>query len=173
MKKTLMVASIMLLAASFSYAQTSKTGDTDLKVTVGAEAAIVVNTATSGFTSSGIFGDYTANTSLTYYIRTITGGTISLQITSDFACGGGPCVATPPSTGDALTYVNTVSAPGLAVSGTQTASTAATSPVATFGADIQSSKTGNSASVAWTLTNDPHYKAGTYDATATFTIAAV
>jgi len=172
MKRILALASIMLFAASLSYAQTSPTGTSTLSVNVGAEAAIVV-TSTTALTSGSIFGDYTGTTGLTYYIRTVTGGTISLEVTGDFACGGGPCVTTPPSAGDALTYVNTVSTPGTAVVGTPlTASTSASTGVATFGAAVQSAKTGNSASVAWDLTNDPHYKAGPYSATVTFTISA-
>jgi hypothetical protein len=44
--------------------------------------------------------------------------------------------------------------------------------VATFSASSESLAAGNTASVAWSLTNDPAYKAGSYSAVATFTIAA-
>jgi len=54
------------------------------------------------------------------------GGRITLKVTSDFACGGGPCIATPPTTGDALTYTCTVASPGTGCTGTQTTSTTAT-----------------------------------------------
>ena len=93
-------------------------------------------------------------------------------MTTDFSPAGGPSVASPPTAGDTLTYTCTVSAPGSACSGSQTASTTVATPVATFGADAHSAAAGNSASVDWTLTNDPVYKAGTYSATVTFTISA-
>ena len=174
MKKLLMVASGMLLAASFSYGQSSNTATATLSVAVGQEAAIAVN-STSPFVSGGIFQPYTATTSLTYWIRTSSGGsggTISLQVTSDFSGSGGPSVTNPVTAGDALTYLNTVSAPGTPVSGPLTASTGASTGVATFPSDVQSTKSGNSASTAWTLTNDPAYKAGSYSATVTYTISA-
>jgi hypothetical protein len=52
-----------------------------------------------------------------------------------------------------------------------TASTSAATNVATFGTDAHSSISGNSASVAWSLTNDPTYQTGPYTATVTFTIS--
>ena len=97
MKKLLAVLPILLLAASVSHAQSS-TGTSTLSVTVGAEAAIVVN-ATPAFASSGIFGNYTATTPFTYYVRTITGGSVVVEITTNFSTGGvggGPSVANPP-----------------------------------------------------------------------------
>ena len=178
MKKTLMVASIMLLAASFSYAQ-SPTATANLSVTVGAEAAIVVNSSPA-FASSGIFGNYTSATALTYYVRTITSGTVTVEITTDFSTGGtngGPSVAAPPVSGDLLTYSCTAAAPSAGTatpcSSAVTASTSTATSVVAFGANTQSAKAGNSATTAWTLTNDPSYKAGSYTAVATYTIAAV
>ena len=171
MKKILALVPILLLAASVSHAQT--TGTTTLGVTVGAEAAIVINTAATNFTEgSGSFAAYTASTAFTYYIRTISLGTITLEITSDFSPALGPSVATSGSTGDTLTYANTVQLPGTAAGG-QPASTTAQTAVASFGANALSAKTGNTVnSVAWTLVNDPAYKASSYSAVATFTISA-
>jgi hypothetical protein len=178
MKKLLIAAPALLLAASLSYAQSSTTGTSTLSVTVGAEAAIVVQT-TPSFSSSGIFGNYTATTPLTYFVRTITGGNIVVEVTSDFSTGGvggGPSVANPPTAGDLLTYTCSAGAPvtgsATACSSAQTASTSATTNVVTFGATTQSAKTGNSASTSWTLVNDPSYKAGSYSATVTYTISA-
>jgi hypothetical protein len=177
MKKLLMVASIMLLAASMSYAQNAS-GTSTLSVSVGAEAAIVVDT-TPAFQSTGIFGNYTATTPFTYYVRTIAGGTVTVQITSDFSTGGtggGPSVATPPTPGDTLTYACTAAAPvtgsATACATPQTASTTVATNVVTFAATTQSAKAGNSGSTSWTLINDPAYKAGSYSATATYTISA-
>lgn len=175
-KKTTLITVCALLAMA-GLAQAQNTGTTTLSVTVGPEAALTVNTSTTTLTtSSTTFGNpFTGNTSLTYMIRTTktTGtGTLSLKITADFAGTGGPSVATPPSTGDALTYTCTVSAPGTACTGSQTASTTTSTGLGTWGGGASSAKAGNSASVAWSLTDDPVYAQGTYTATATFTISA-
>ena len=176
MKKLLMVASIILLGASMSYGQNSGTATANLSVTVGAEAAIVVNSSPA-FSSTGIFGDYKSTTALTYYVRTITSGSVTVQITSDFSDGSNhqPSVAAPAA-GDLLTYSCTAAAPVTGAANpcgsSVTASTTAATAVIDFVAGTQSAKAGNSATTSWTLTNDPSYKAGTYSATATYTISA-
>ncbi len=155
--------------------QFATTGTTTVSVTVGAEAAIRIDTSTTTLTTAATtFAAYTGTTSLTYKIRTTqsTGtGAITSRVTTDFAPTGGPSVATPPTAGDLLQYTCTIASPGTACSGTQTASTSADTSVATFGADARSALAGNSGSVAWTLTNDPVYKTGTYTATVTFTMS--
>jgi len=172
---------MLLFAASVSHAQ-SNTGSSTLSVTVGAEAAIVVAT-TPPFSSVGIFGNYTATTPFTYYVRTTSGGAggaVTVEITTDFSPGGpggGPSVTAPPTTGDLLTYACTVANAGgvgtpTACTGPMTASTAAATNVLTFAPGTQSAKTGGSGSTSWTLVNDPVYKAGTYSAVATYTISA-
>jgi len=178
-KKTVFLAAVcaLLILTGLAQAQPAASGTTSLSVAVSAEAALTVNTATTNLsTASTTFGNpYTGSTTLTYLIRTgkTSGtGTLTLKITADFAGAGGPSVGTPPTTGDALTYTCTVSSPGTACTGSQTASTSASTPLATWGAAASSTKAGNSASVAWSLTDDPVYAAGTYTATATFTISA-
>jgi hypothetical protein len=180
MKKILALASVLLLAASLSYAQgtPSATGTANLTVNVGAEAAITVG-STSAFSSTGIFGNFLTTTPLTYFVRTKTAGTITVQITTDFSTGGvggGPSVANPPVTSDALFYNCT---PGSPATGTATgcttntvASTTTGTAVVTFGANVTTPITGTSASVAWDLPNDPAYLQGKYTAVATFTISA-
>ncbi len=157
-------------------AQFASTGTTTVSVTVGSEAAIQINTATTTLTTAATtFADYTGTTNLTYKIRTTQGsgtGTITLRVTTDFSPAGGPSVASPPTAGDLLQYTCTVASPGTACAGSQTASTSSDTSVGTFGADARSTAAGNSGSVAWTLTNDPVYKTGTYTATVTFTISA-
>lgn len=165
----------MALFAGLLQAQFGPTGTTTISVSVGSEASLRVDTATTTLTAGGTFANYAGTTNLTYKIRTAqsTGsGTITARVTTDFSPAGGPSVASPPTAGDLLEYTCTVSAPGTACAGTQTASTAADTSVATFGADATSVAAGNSGSVAWTLTNDPVYKTGTYTAVVTFTIAA-
>lgn len=163
-------------AASASAQTFAGSGTTTLSVTVAAEASIAINSGTTSLSTTGtLFADYTGSTNFTYKVRTgqsSGSGSIVLQITQDFNGTGGPSVASPPSAGDALTYTCTVASSGTGCSSAQTASTTATTPVATFGADAHSTKSGDAGSVAWTLTNDPVYKTGNYTATATFTISA-
>ena len=166
------VACALLPLPGLAQAQT-----TTLAVVVGPEAALSVTTATTSLaTTSSTFGSsYAGTTTLGYTIRTTKSsgtGTITVQITSDFNGAGGPSVANPPTAGDALTYTCSVSTPGTPCSGSQTAATKAATAVANFGAGASSSKSGNAASVAWSLTDDPIYARGTYSATATFTISA-
>jgi len=167
------LASLLVLAGT-AQAQFAPTGTTSVSVAVAAEAALSVTSTTSLTNTGTIFNDYTGSTAFTYKIRTGSSTTynIGLQVTQDFNPAGGPSIATPPTSGDALTYQNTVSTPGTGVSGTQTASTANKTGVATFGAGANSAKAGNSGSVAWNLTDDPQYSAGSYSATITFTISA-
>ena len=167
----------VLIVASASAAQLgSTTGTTTISVSVGAEAGLTVNTATTTLAEvGGNFTAYTGTTGLTYYVRTTqnTGsGSITLKVTTDFAPAGGPSIGSPPTAGDKLAYTCTVSAPGSACVGSVTSSTSASTSVGTFGADAHSVFAGNTASTSWTLTNDPAYKVGTYNATITYTISA-
>lgn len=171
------IACCLLASTGLAQAQ-SNTGTTTLSVSVGPEAALTVTTGTTTLAngaSTTFANPYTGTTSLTYFVRTTktTGtGTLTLKITADFSGVGGPSVGTPPSTGDALTYSCTVSAPGTACTGPLTASTSASTGFGSWGPAANSTKAGNSASVAWSLTDDPVYATGTYTATATFTIAS-
>ncbi len=172
MKRLTIIACALLAFTGFALAQT-----TTLSVAVGPEAALTVTTGTTNLTTAGtnFTVPFTGTTAFTYQIRTTkAGGTgsITSKVTADFGPANGPSVTTPPSTGDALTYSCTVSNPGTACTGSQTASTSASTGVATFGANAQSTKAGNSGSVAWSLTDDPVYATGTYTATVTFTISA-
>jgi len=172
----------LLFTGSLAHAQLgTTTGTTTASVTVLAEAALSAITATTTLASAGTnFTNYTGTTSMTYFVRTTkVGGTgsITLKVTTDFSPAGGPSVTTAPSAGDALTYSCTVANPGnngtaTACTGPVTASTAASTALAVFGTDNRSLVTGNSASVSWTLTNDPKYQTGTYTATVTLTISA-
>ena len=177
MKKMFALAAIgMLCLSPMAFAQYGTTGTTNLQLTVGAEAALNVTTAATPLTTStsNFSNPFSGTTNFNYKIRTTkVGGTgnVTAQVTSDFtAATNGPSVAAPPTAGDALTYTCTVAAPGTACSGSQTASTASSTPIASFGADAHA--VGNSGSVDWSLTNDPVYPTGSYSATVTFTISA-
>jgi len=176
-KKLVLLATLAALLVPCAFAQLGTTAPTStVSVTVGPEAGLTINTADAPLTTAGTnFSDYTGTTNFTYFIRTTqSGGTgnITLQVTGDFAPSGGPSVANPPSTGDALTYAVTASTPAVKATGTLTSSKAAATAVASFGANARSAKTGNTGSTAWTLTNDPQYATGSYTATVTWTISA-
>jgi len=164
----------VILMAPAAFGQFAATGTTSVSVTVAAEAAIRIDTATTTLTAPSLFADYVGTTSFTYKVRTGTAsgaGTITLQVTSDFGAGG-PSVATPPSAGDTLAYTCTVAAPATGCTGSLNASTSAATSVATFSHDAHSLKAGTTGSTGWVLTNDPVYKVGTYSATVTYTISA-
>lgn len=170
MKKYFLIAVCATLAALAPLAQAdSATGTTTVSVTIGPEASLTVDTATTTLTTTGtVFNDYTGTTNLTYKIRTsATGGSgsITAQVQADFASGG-PSVA-----GGDLTYTCTVSSPGTACS-QQTASISSATPVASFGADARSADNGNAASTSWTLKNRPQVKTGTYSVTVLYTVSA-
>jgi hypothetical protein len=176
-KPILFVLAALLIVCPAIQAQFAATGTTAVQVNVVAEAALQVTTSTTTLTSVGtLFSNYTGTTNLTYKIRTAGGsgtGSITAKVTTDFSPANGPSVGSPPTAGDALDYTCTVSAPGTACTGSVTASTASATSVATFGANANSTSAGNTASTAWTLTNDPAYKVGTYTATVTYTIGLV
>ena len=131
-----------------------------------------------------IFNSYTGNlTGLQYRARTTStgGGSITVKATTDFPCAsGGPCIATPPTPGDALTYVCSGATLGSNCSGTQTVSTTTSTSVVsgipasacTGGGGSCSTADPNTVNLTFILTNDPKYKTGSYSATLTFTISA-
>jgi hypothetical protein len=175
--KTLpLLALCLLFTASVGHAQGSATGPTTVSVTVGPEASLTVNSTTTLATTGTVFNNYTGTTTATYLIRTTQSGgsgSITLKVTTDFTPANGPSVTTPPTSGDKLAYTCGGAAPATPCTGSQTASTSASTPVVTFGADAHAtSASGSTATAAWTLTNDPVYKTGTYQATVTFTISA-
>jgi hypothetical protein len=179
MKKILTLVAALLLTVSLAHAQLgTSTGTTTVSVTVAAEAALNVTNGSTSLTSTGTnFTNYTGSTSLTYFVRTTQSGgsgSITLKVTTDFSPANGPSVGTPPSSGDKLAYTCTLTGVGTACSGSVTSSTSAATNVATFGADAHTATFpgGDSATTAWTLTNDPKYKTGSYSATVTYTISA-
>jgi hypothetical protein len=128
------------------------------------------------------FSSFTGNLSIQYDARTTQstgGGSITVEVTSDFTPAGGPSIASPPSAGDKLTYTCSGATLGTGCSGTQkVSSTASTSVISlsatecTGGGGSCSSANPNTVTLNFTLTDDPAYKAGSYSATVTFTISA-
>jgi hypothetical protein len=167
-----------LLIAGVAFCQTFATnGTTTLSVNVGAEASIAITTATTPLTGAGAFANFTGTTNFNYKVRTLRsggGGTVTVQITSDFGAGvTTPSVEHPPDAADTLSCTCTVVSPGTGCTSAQTMVWGSASTIASFGVNAHSARpysTGNS--VGWTLVNDPIYETGNYSATATFTISA-
>jgi hypothetical protein len=143
-------------------------------------------TASTTLTKTGsVFTTYAsaAPVNLQYRARTTQGtgaATITVKATTDFACAaGGPCIATPPTAGDALTYTCTGATLGSNCSGALTIRTTTSTGVVTIpatactgGGGTCSSVSPNTLNVNFSLTDDPKYKTGSYSATLTFTISA-
>lgn len=179
MKKILITVSLLALASMLTASRANaqygtSTGTTTINVTIGTMAGLTVSNSSTNLALNGS-NQFAGTTNLTYYVRTSTTGghgTINLKVTSDFSPSGGPSVASPLSSGDALTFTCTVASPGTANTGTHNASTTTGMNVATFGANAHTTSSGSTASVNWSLANDPEYQTGTYVATITFTISA-
>jgi hypothetical protein len=127
--------------------------------------------------------NFTGSLSIQYDARTTQstgGGSITVQATADFTPTGGPSIASPPSTGDALTYTCSGATLGTNCSGSQKVSTTTATNVVTFsasectgGGGSCSSSSPNTVTVNFTLTDDPKYNTGSnYSATLKFTISA-
>jgi hypothetical protein len=173
---------VMLLAPVFSHAQTTL-GTQTLSLALTAAGLLYNVPGSAALTHTGTtFTAFTSAVTLSYRARTSTTGTgtITVSATTDFTCAsGGPCIATPPTAGDALTYTCTGATLGTNCSGKQTVSTTAATNVITIpagactgaGSPCNNAAT-NTVNVSFSLTDDPKYKTGTYNATLTWTISA-
>jgi len=172
----------LLLAPVCSRAQTTL-GTQTLYLNLSAAGLLYGFPNSITLTKTGtVFNSYTGILQIQYKARTSSGGsgTITVEATTDFPCAsGGPCIATPPTAGDALTYTCSGATLGSNCSGTQTVSTTASTNVVSIGASACtgggspcSTADPNTVNVSFALTNDPKYKTGSYSATLTFTISA-
>ncbi|MGD0224878.1 MAG: hypothetical protein ABSF71_21325 [Terriglobia bacterium] len=170
---------VLVLAPVGSYAQLQT-------LTLNLEPAGLLYSLPASVTlthAGATFSAFTGGVTLNYRARTTAssgGGTITVKATTDFTCSsGGPCIGTPPTTGDALTYTCSGATLGTNCSGTQTVSTKTATTVVTIpagactgaGTPCNNAAT-NSVSVSLKLTDDPKYKTGSYSATLTWTISA-
>jgi hypothetical protein len=123
------------------------------------------------------FSPFQASLPLSYRVRTTPGGsgTVTVQVTSDFAPAGGPSAAA-----GALTYSCGAATLGTPCSGLQTASTTLQTPVLTLPASACTGGGGacsagdpNSVNLTFFLTDDPGYGTGSYSARLTFVISAL
>jgi hypothetical protein len=172
------------LVSSSAYAQTTL-GTQTLSLTTQPDGLLYgfPNSVTLSKVGT-LFNSYTGTITVQYRARTTAGtgtGNITVKASTDFVCAsGGPCIATPPTTGDALTYTCTGATLGSNCSGTQKVSTGAATNVVTAipagtctgGGSPCTTADPNTVSLNFSLTDDPKYKTGSYSATLTFTISA-
>lgn len=137
------------------------------------------------FSKTGtVFDSYTSSVTIQYRARTtaISGtGSITVKASADFVCAsGGPCIAAPPSAGDALSYTCTGATLGSNCTGRQTISTGGATNIVTAipaasctgGGNPCTTADPNTVTLNFSLTDDPKYKTGSYTATLIFTISA-
>jgi len=177
--RTVMVLALCYLLsvpAPYASGATSTTTQT-LDANISPIGKVSVPSTVSMIRSASTFTGYTATITVSYKARTTsagTGGTITMQASSDFSPAGGPLV-----TSGNLTYVCSGSTLGTNCAGTQTVSTSVATPVITLptsactgGGGVCSASNPNTVSVNLTLADPPAYSTGTYSANVTFTISA-
>src|ERR1035441_897132 len=139
-------------------------------------AKLTVPSSVSLTAGAAKLSPFQASLPVTYRARTTPtgGGTMTLQVTSDFSPAGGPSAAS-----GALTYTCTSANLGTACSGAQTASTTLQTPVLTLpasactgGGGACSAQDPNSLTLNFTVVDDPRYDTGSYSAKVTFIISA-
>ena len=168
---------VLIFAPVFLLGVTGTTTQT-LSAQINAIGKLSVPASLNLTTAGTTFVAYSGNLTVSYRARTTqaTGsGSLTLRATADFSPAGGPSVASGQ-----LTYTCSAASLGVACSGTQTASTASQTSVVTLGANLCTGGGGscsaanpNTVQSAFTLSNNPAYKTGTYSATLTFTISAI
>ncbi len=162
----------LLMAAGLAEAQI--TSNMNLQVVVGVEASMTVPASTLLQTSGTTFANpFTGSTVVNYKVRTgrsAGSGAITVTVATDFSPSGGPSVAASGTTGDTLSYNTTLSS-NAAGSGVNTVAQMSATNVVSFGANDRSQKAGDTATMAWTLVNDPQYAADSYQAVVTYTLS--
>jgi hypothetical protein len=166
----------LLALAMIPASGSTGTGTQTLTATINPIGSLTAP-ASANLTSVGTtFQPFTGSLAVTYKARTtpVGGGSITLNVSSDFSPSGGPSAA-----GGALAYTCSAATLGTACSGSQTASTTVQTPVLTLpasactgGGGACSSQNPNSVNLSFTLTDSPAYATGTYSAKVTFTISA-
>jgi hypothetical protein len=151
-------------------------GSQSLTATINPVGSITVPASASLTTGVTTFQPFAGNLAVSYQARTTPtgGGTITLNVSSDFTPSGGPSAAS-----GGLQYTCSGGTLGTACSGLQTASPTSQTPVLTLPASACtgggggcSSQDPNSVNLTFTLTDNPVYATGSYSARITFTISA-
>ena len=171
-KSWLCLLTLAMIPASGS----TGTGSQSLTATINPVGSLTVPASANLTTVGTTFHPFTGSLTVSYKARTtpVGGGSITVNVSSDFSPSGGPSAA-----GGALAYTCSAATLGTACSGSQTASTTVQTPVLTLpasactgGGGACSSQNPNSVNLSFTLTDSPAYATGTYSAKVTFTISA-
>jgi hypothetical protein len=179
-----LVLLVFLLAPVGMRAVTATVTQT-LQVTIAPQGAFTTTAYNMPLTKTGTLfnSSFAGVLNLLYRARTgtsITTAGITVKASTEFSPAGGPSIASPPTAGDALTYTCSGAALGTPCAGTQTVGTTTATRVVTFPASACtggglpcSSADPNGVTLNFTLTDDPKYKSGSYNATLQFTISAI
>lgn len=169
----ILLVGVLLPAGSFG--STGTTTQT-LNATISPVGRLVLPSSTTLTAVGTTFQPFTGAMAVSYEVRTtsVGGGSITLEVTSDFTPAGGPSAS-----GGVLTYTCGAAGLGTACSSTQTASTTVQTPVLTVpasactgGGGACSGQDPNTITLNFTLTDQPAYATGTYTAQVTFVISA-
>jgi hypothetical protein len=170
-------AILVFALPSFAAAATGTATQT-LSAQVNAIGKLSVPAASTVTSAGTTFAGYTGSLTVSYKARTTaaTGsGSLTVTASADFSPAGGPSIASGQ-----LTYTCSAATLGAACVGTQTASTASQTNIATIGSGACTGGGGSCSTVnpntvlaSLSLSNNPTYKTGTYSATLIFTISAL
>jgi ABC-type Na+ efflux pump permease subunit len=169
-------AAMGLLTPAASYAATTIVTET-LSAQVRPIGKVSVPANLTLNAAGTTFQNYSGTLTVSFRVRTTPAGngSITLKATGDFSPAGGPTIAS-----GGLTYTCGAATLGSVCSGTQTASTASQTSVATLPASACTGGGGscsgsdpNTVQVNLTLVNSPTFKTGTYSASLTFSISSI
>ena len=171
--------SLALLCGSL-YAQGTATDTThSLTVATSAYGKVHVASASTLAESAALFGSFSASLSLQYYGRTLNGGSITVQGTTDFGTCSSPA-SSPSIACSTVKYTCGATSFGSACSSTVTLATSSATTVVTLPSNSACTHGGSPCGptnpftipLNFTLSNDPYYKTGPYSATLQFTLSA-
>jgi hypothetical protein len=174
-----MLAAILCvtLGAPARFQAATSTATQSLSASLSPIGEVSVPSSVSLTHAGSTFATYAAVLAVSYRARTTpsgSGGSITMEATSDFSPSGGPLL----SAGN-LTYTCSGPTLGTGCSGTQTVSSTAATSVLTIpasactgGGGSCSSSNPNSVSINLNLVNDPSFTTGVYSTQVTFTISA-
>jgi hypothetical protein len=176
-RRSLRAVLVFALLPIFAAAATGTATQT-LSAQVNAIGKLSVPAASTVTSAGTTFAGYTGSLTVSYKARTTaaTGsGSLTVTASADFSPAGGPSIASGQ-----LTYTCSAATLGAACVGTQTASTASQTNIATIGSSACTGGGGSCSTVnpntvlaSLSLSNNPTYKTGTYSATLIFTISAL
>ena len=164
-------AAVLAVTGCTGFAATSTTSAQSLHATFAPIALLTVPASLSLTHAGTVFNPYSGSLTVSYWARTLNGGSMTMKVTSDFGTGG-PSVASGN-----LTYTCSGPTLGTACTGTITASTASSTAVLTLPASACTgascgNQTPNTMNVGFTLADNASTKTGAYTATVQFTVSA-